>query len=298
MLKKLYLSRYLYLMLLPVVAYFILFQYAPMYGVIIAFKNYNPFAGILGSPWVGFKYFEQFFQSTYFSRLLRNTFMLNFYSLMVGFPFPILLALFINELRSRKAQRFVQTAVYLPHFISTVVVAGMILTFFSTRSGVVNSLIKAWGGAPVPFMTIPAWFPTIFALSGVWQEAGWGSIIYLAAITGVDPGLYEAAIIDGASRAKRIVHITLPSILPTIVIMLILRMGSMFSVGFEKVMLLYNPQIYETADVISTYVYRRGILGMEFSFATAVGLFNSALNLLMLVIFNTLSKKMGETSLW
>lgn len=296
--QRLYRSRYLYLMLIPVLAYFGVFHYAPMYGAVIAFKNFNPFLGIMGSPWVGFKYFQQFFESIYFSRLVRNTLTISLLSIALGFPMPILLALMMNELRSARCKRVVQTVVYLPHFVSVVVVAGMILSFLSVRSGVVNTLIKNLGGTPISFMSTPGWFPWIYAISGVWQEAGWGSIIYLAAITGIDPGLHEAAVIDGATRFQRILHVTLPGILPTIVIMFILRMGSVFSVGFEKVMLLYNARIYETADVISTYVYRRGIQGMEFSFSTAVGLFNSVINLTVLVLFNQLSRRVGQTSLW
>ena len=297
-LQRMIRNRYLYAMLLPVLIYFAVFSYTPMYGTIIAFKNFNPFLGIMRSEWVGFKYFVQFFESVYFSRLIRNTLTISLLSIALGFPMPILLALMMNELKSARYKRIVQTAVYLPHFVSVVVVAGMILSFLSVRSGVVNAFIRQLGGTPISFMSTPGYFPFIYAISGVWQEAGWGSIIYLAAIAGIDPGLHEAAVIDGASRFQRLLHVTLPCILPTIIIMFILRMGSVFTVGFEKVMLLYNTRIYETADVISTYVYRRGIQGMEFSFSTAVGLFNSAINLVVLVTFNQISKRVGETSLW
>ncbi|TDF99508.1 ABC transporter permease [Paenibacillus piri] len=297
-LKNLYRSRYLYLMIAPVAAYYIIFDYIPMYGAQIAFRDFNPFVGVWGSQWVGLKYFEQFFSSVYFTRLLGNTLMINLYALLVGFPAPIILALMINEVQKNFLKRGIQTIVYIPHFISLVVVVGMILSFLSPSSGIVNVMITALGGESVHFMAEPAWFKTIYVLSGVWQEAGWGCIIYLAALSGIDPHLYESAVVDGASRWQRLISITLPSIVPTIMIMLILRMGGLFSVGFEKIMLMYNPITYETADVISTYVYRRGIQGGEYSFSTAVGLFNSVINLVMLVTFNAISKRMNGTSLW
>lgn len=296
--KYLYKSRYLYLMLTPMLCYYLIFEYFPMYGSIIAFKDFNPFQGIFGSPWVGFKYFEQFFQSVYFWRLIRNTLLINVYYLMVGFTAPIILALMINEIRAKIFKRTVQTIVYMPHFLSIVVVSGMIFSFLSPRTGLVNLLITMLGGKPISFLTEPNWFSTIYVWSGVWQEAGWGSIIYLAALTSIDPQLYEAAKVDGASRWQQLLRITIPSLIPVITIMFILRMGRMMNVGFEKIMLLYNPVTYETADVISTYVYRRGILGAEFSFSTAVGLFNSVINFTLLITFNYLSKKFNKTSLW
>lgn len=296
--RNLYKSRYLYIMIAPVLVYYLIFCYGPMYGAQIAFRDFNPFQGIWNSPWVGFRYFEQFFQSVYFWRLIRNTLFINLYDLVVGFPAPIILALMINEVHNNTFKSIVQTSVYLPHFISTVVVVGMLVSFLSPSSGIVNTIIKALGGRPIHFLAEPRWFTTIYVWSGVWQGAGWGSIIYLAALTSIDPSLYEAAIVDGASRWQRLINITIPSIIPTIIIMLILRMGSMFSVGFEKIMLMYNPVTYETADVISTYVYRRGIQGAEYSFSTAVGLFNSVINLIMLVSFNAISRRISETSLW
>jgi len=285
-------------MILPVVAYYIIFKYIPMYGAQIAFRDFNPYQGFWGSPWVGFKYFKQFFNSVYFFRLLRNTFAINLYDLIVGFPAPIILALMINEVKNNSFKRVVQTIVYLPHFISIVVLAGMIISFLSPRNGIINLIIKTFGGQPIHFLAEPAWFRTIYVWSGIWQGAGWGSIIYLAALTSIDQTLYEAAIVDGATRWKRLIHITIPCIIPTVVIMFILRMGNMFSVGHEKVMLLYNPITYETADVISTYVYRRGLEGGEYSFSTAVGLFNSAINFITLFIFNNISRKVSEVSLW
>ncbi len=297
-LKNLYRSRYLYLLIAPVVLYYILFHYFPLYGIQIAFKDFNPFLGVWDSPWAGFKYFQQFFSSVYLKRLLSNTLILNLYALVVGFPAPIILALMINEVRLNPLKRAIQTIVYIPHFISLVVVVGMLISFLSPRNGMVNVILTALGGESIHFLAEPKWFKTIYVFSGIWQEAGWGCIIYLAAIAGIDPCLYESAIVDGASRWQRLLKITIPSVIPTVIIMLILRMGSLFSVGFEKIMLMYNPITYETADVISTYVYRRGIQGGEFSFSTAVGLFNSVINLVMLITFNTISKKVSDTSLW
>lgn len=297
-LRNVYRCRYLYLMIAPVFAYYLIFHYGPMYGTQIAFRNFNPFEGIWNSPWVGFKYFKQFFQSHYFGRLIRNTLLINIYDLAVGFPAPIILALMINEVRNKYFRRTVQTIVYLPHFISTVVVVGMINSFLSPRNGIINIILGFFGIEPIHFLQEPGWFRTIYVWSGVWQGAGWGAIVYLAALTSIDPQLYEAAIVDGASRWKRLIHITIPGIVPTIIIMLILRMGSMLSVGYEKIILMYNPMTYETADVISTYVYRRGIQGAEYSFSTAVGLFNSVINFAMLVTFNAISRKVSEISLW
>jgi putative aldouronate transport system permease protein len=296
--RGLYKSRYLYIMIAPIMAYYIIFHYVPMYGAQIAFKDFNPFEGIWNSPWAGFKYFMQFFKSVYFWRLIRNTLTINIYGIIVGFPAPILLALLLNEVRNKIFKKSVQTIVYLPHFISTVVVVGMLVGFLSPRSGFINGIIKAFGAEPIHFLSEPGWFKSIYVWSGVWQEAGWGSIIYLAALTGIDPSLYEAAIVDGSTRWQRLIYITIPALIPTIVIMLILRMGGLLNVGFEKIMLMYNPITYETADVISTYVYRRGIQGAEYSFSTAVGLFNSVVNFIIIVTFNALSRKVSETSLW
>lgn len=290
--------KWLYLMLLPALAWYLIFCYQPMYGAQIAFKQFNPAQGITGSPWVGFRYFQQFFRSPYLGRLIRNTLGISLYDIIVGFPAPILLALLINEVQQKYVQKVVQTVVYLPHFISTVVISGMILAFLAPNTGIVNSLITSFGGESVHFMAKPEYFKTVFVLSGVWQGAGWGSIIYLAALTGIDPSLYEAAIVDGATKFQRLIRITLPCIAPTIMIMLILRMGSVFSVGYEKIILLYNDATMETADVISSYVYRRGIQGGEFSFSTAVGLFNSLINFIVIITFNKISRKFSEVSLW
>lgn len=290
--------RYLYLMLLPVIVYYIIFHYVPMYGAQIAFKDFNPYQGFWDSQWVGLKNFELLFTGPYFWRLLRNTLIISFYSLIFGFPAPIILALLLNEVRQERIKRTIQTVIYMPHFVSIVVVCGMISSFTALRTGLINKIIVMLGGHAIQFMAEPGWFRTIYVSSGIWQEIGWGTIIYLAAIAGLDVALYEAAIVDGANRFQRIWHITLPSLLPTITILLILRLGHVMSVGFEKILLLYNDSTFETADVISTFVYRKGIMGADFSFATAVGLFNSICNFLLIIFFNKVSRRVGETSLW
>ena len=289
--------KYIYLMLLPVLAYYILFHYVPMAGAVIAFKNYTPARGILDSPWVGLANFKDFFESVYLWRLVRNTLTINLYELLIGFPAPIILALLLNEVRSRMFKRSVQTITYLPHFISAVVAVGMVLDFFSS-DGIINALVTGLGGKPISYMTEPNLFYSIFVGSNVWQHLGWKSIIYLAALSAIDPALYEAANVDGAGRWAKLKHITLPGIMPIIVIMLILQIGNMMSVGFEKVMLMYNSSIYETADVISTFVYRKGLQDMNYSYSTAVGLFNSVINFTLLILANTISRKLSKNSLW
>jgi putative aldouronate transport system permease protein len=290
-------DRYLLLIITIPVIYFIIFHYLPMYGLIIAFKDFHPLKGIVHSPWVGFKYFEQFFHSVYIWRLLKNTVLLSVYSLLWGFPIPIIFALLINELRDRFYKKFVQTVSYLPHFISVVIVTGMLVTFLA-QDGVANLILRKFGIDPIIFLNEPGLFRSIYVSSGVWQSFGWGSIIYLAAIAGINPQLYEAAEMDGAKRWHRMRHITLPGIMPTIIILLILNVGSMLEIGFEKVLLLYNPTTYVTADIIQTYVYRRGILSADFSYGAAIGLFNNVINLCVLVIANTISRKVSDTSLW
>jgi putative aldouronate transport system permease protein len=298
-LRELVKNKYLYLMLLPVMAYFILFEYMPMYGSIIAFKDFNPYQGIWGSPWAGFKNFEQFFNSYYFFRLLKNTLLLSIYSLILIFPAAIVFALMLNEIKSKAYKSVVQTLSYLPHFISLVVVCGVILDFLQPI-GLINRMIMALGitDQPVNFLILPQWFRTIYISSGMWQSVGWNSIIYLAALAGINPSLYEAAVVDGAGRWRQIWNITLPGILPTIVILLILNIGNLMSVGFDKIILLYNPATYITADVISTFVYRRGILESSYSFSSAVGLFNSVINFALLLAANRMSRKTSESSLW
>ncbi|MBO9605816.1 MAG: sugar ABC transporter permease [Paenibacillaceae bacterium] len=291
-------SKYLLLLLLPGTAYLIIFQYIPMYGVIIAFKDFSPGFGIMGSEWVGFRWFGEFFHSVYAYRLLRNTILISLYSLLWGFPIPIIFALLLNEIRNGFFKRAVQTVSYFPHFISTVIIAGLIVNFLSPTDGLFGLLFKSITGESTSLLTEPAWFRTIYIASGIWQGFGWSSIIYLAALSAIDPQLFDAAKIDGAGRWKQMLHITLPGIMPTMVILLILNMGSLLSVGAEKIILLYSPAIYETSDVISTYVYRRGLLGADYSFGAAVGLFNSVANFLLLIIVNAVSKKVNQTSLW
>ena len=291
-------DRMLWLLVLPGIAYFVIFHFVPMAGVLIAFQDYRPVKGILGSNWVGLKYFFDFYHSAYFSRLIRNTVLISVYGLLWGFPVPILFALFLNELRDGPFKRVVQTVSYLPHFISVVVLVGMVQSFLNPYDGIVNSVIKSLGGTPVNFLSEPSWFRTIYIGSGIWQNFGYDSIIYLSAISSVDPQLYEAARVDGAKRIQIMFRVTLPCILPTAIIMLILNFGGIMNVGFEKVNLLYSPATYETADVISTYVYRRGVLDAQFSFSTAVGLFNSVINLFLIFTVNKISGKVSEISLW
>jgi putative aldouronate transport system permease protein len=290
-------NKWAYLLLVPVLAYYLIFHYGPMYGTLIAFQDYNPIKGIFGSPWIGFENFRDFFSSVFFGRLLTNTILINLMDLVFGFPAPILLALLLNEVRWEPFKRLVQTISYMPHFISVVVVVGMMVDFFA-RDGLVNNMLKAMMASPTSYMQDPNWFRQLFVGSGIWQSVGWSSIIYMAALSNIDPSLYEAAMVDGAGRFRQLLHITLPGLLPTITILLILRLGSMMTVGYEKIILMYNPLTYSTADVISTYVYRRGILNTDFSFSAAVGLFNSIINFALVVGANTLSRKYNETSLW
>jgi putative aldouronate transport system permease protein len=291
-------DRVLILMIVPVVAYFVIFQYYPMYGVLIAFKKFSSMKGILGSDWAGFIYFEQFFKSVYIWRLLRNTILISVYGIVFGFPVPIIFALMLNELRNGLFKRAVQTISYLPHFVSVVVVVGMLVNFLSIQDGIVNTVIRRLGGQPVNFLIEPRYFRGLFIGSNIWQEFGWGSIIYLAALSAIDPELYEAARMDGASRFRQIWHVTIPGIMPTIVILLILSVGSIMGVGYEKIILMYNPITYETADVISTYTYRRGITQAQYSFGAAVGLFNSVVNFAILLVVNRIARGLSEISLW
>lgn len=288
----------LYLLISPVIIYFIIFHYFPIYGVQIAFKNFIATQGIWDSPWVGFKHFHRFFDSYYFWRLIRNTLGISLYELAIGFPVPILLALLINEVRQKFLRRFVQTVTYAPHFLSTVVLVGMVTMFLNPQIGIVNELVRLLGGQPISFMTEPGWFKSIYVFSGVWQQMGWNSIIYLSALSGIDPYLHEAARVDGASRLKRIWHINLPGIRPTIIILLILNVGSIMGVGFEKVYLMQNSLNKESSEVIATYVYQTGLLGAQYSFSAAVGLFNSVINFILLLLVNRAAKMMKQTSLW
>ena len=295
--KQVIRRRWIYFMLIPVLAFYIIFHYFPMYGVTMAFKNFNPVLGIMGSPWIGFQHFQSFFGSHFFWRLFRNTFLLSFYNLVFAFPAPIILAILLNEIKKIMFKRTVQTIVYLPYFVSVVVVCGM-MTDFLARDGLINDLIAALGGSRTSFLLDNNWFRTVFVASDIWHGIGWGSIIYLAALTNIDPELYDAATIDGAGRFKQLLYVTLPGILSTVIIMFILRCGALLNVGLDKVLLLYSPIVYETADVIQTFVYRRGLIEMNFSYATAVGLFNSIINFTMLVAVNYIARRTQETSLF
>ncbi len=289
--------REYYLMLLPAVLYVALFCYTPMYGLQIAFKNYKVSLGVSGSPWIGFRNFTDFFQSYYFVTLLKNTLVLSLYALIVGFPIPIIIALIINEMKGR-FKKVTQTVLYAPHFISLVVLVSILNSMLSPSQGVVNTILEMLGRERIYFMADPKYFRHLYVWSGVWQGMGWGAIIYLAALSGVDPVLHEAADIDGATRLQKILHINIPTILPTIIIMLILRMGQVISVGYEKVYLMQNSMNVETAEVISTYVYKRGILNSNYSFSAAVGLFNNVVNVILVLFANWISKKVSKTSLF
>jgi putative aldouronate transport system permease protein len=278
--------------------YYAFFRYAPMYGIILAFKKFAMNKGILGSPWVGLQWFQQFFESAYFFRIVRNTFLLSLSSIIFSFPVPIVFAILLSEVRHRWYQRFAQTASYLPYFISLVVAMGMVVNFLNPEEGIFNIILGKVGVAPINFMNDSHWFRTVFVASGIWQTFGFNAILYLAAITSIDVQLFEAATIDGANPLQKIRFITIPSIVPTIVILLILNLGNMLNVGFEKIILLYTPSTYETADVISTYVYRRGILENNFGFGTAVGLFNSVINFVLIIVFNRIARKVSNISLW
>jgi putative aldouronate transport system permease protein len=285
------------LLALPL-AWYVIFQYIPMYGVQIAFKDFSPVKGINGSPWVGFKHFEDFFHAYYFSRLLINTLLLSLYNIVFGFPLPIVLALLIHEIRGNAIKKVLQNITYVPHFLSIVVVAGMAYTFLHPETGIINLLIKSLGFGAVDFMQSPGWFRTVFVGSGVWQEAGWAAIIYLAALSGIDPSLYEAAKIDGASRLRRIWHVSIPGIAATIIILFILRIGHVMDIGFEKALLLQNSLNAETSDIIQTFIYTTGIQQGRFSFTSAVGLFNSLINFAMLIAVNRIARWKSDTSLW
>ncbi|MDF2926903.1 MAG: sugar transporter permease [Paenibacillaceae bacterium] len=296
--RKLLQNYQLYIFVLPALIYFVVFCYVPMYGVIIAFKDFHAGLGIWNSPWAGLEHFERFFDSFYFGQVIRNTVTISLLSLAVGFPIPIILALMLNEVRSTKFKRLVQTITYAPHFISVVVLVGMLMAFLSTGSGIINNLLKFLGFQTIDFLQSAQWFKPIYVLSGVWQNAGWSAIIFLAALAGIDPQQYEAATMDGATRFHKIVHINIPGIAPTIIIMLIMNVGQVMNVGFEKVFLMQNPLNADASEVISTYVYKSGLLNAQYSFSAAVGLFNSVINFILLIIVNYTSKKINETSLW
>ena len=288
----------LYVLALPVVAYYLIFNYYPMYGVLMAFQDFKPALGIWGSRWVGLKHFEKFIGGIYFWRLVRNTLSINLGMLLVGFPIPILFALLLNEIPHRGFQRVTQTVTYMPHFISSVVVCGLMLQFCGSN-GILTRVLAALGLTPqTNLFTVPSLFQPLYIGMNVWKNMGWDSIIFFAALTSVDSELHEAAQIDGAGRWRRMLHVTLPAIMPTVVILLIMRIGNLMSLGWDQIILLYNERVYETADVISTYVYRMGLTKFEYSFGSAVGLLNSVINVILLMGANALSRKVNETSLW
>ncbi|OPH60052.1 sugar ABC transporter permease [Paenibacillus ferrarius] len=298
MIKRIIRNYDLYLLLLPTLAYFIIFHYVPMYGVQIAFKNFNPLKGIVGSPWVGFDHFERFFQSYQLGTIIRNTLGISIYELLVAFPAPIILALMINQLTNERFKRFVQTVTYAPHFISTVVVVGIVYLLLSPKTGAVNSLLAAFKIEPIFFMGSADWFKTVFVFSGIWQNVGWGTIIYLAALTSVNPEYHEAAVVDGATKLQRVFHIDIPAIMPTVIIMLIMNMGHMMSVGFEKVYLMQNQLNIDASETIQTYVYKAGLVQAQYSYSSAIGLFNTIINFILLISVNQIAKSLKQTSLW
>lgn len=295
--KNVLLNWRLYVFLLPAILYFTIFHYIPMYGVQIAFKDFYATEGITGSPWAGFEHFSRFFDSYYFWRLIKNTIILSLYQLIL-FPLPIIFALMLNELKNGPFKKWSQTLTYAPHFMSVVVIVGMLVAFLDPITGIINHVITSLGGSSISFLTSPEWFRHIFVWSGQWQTLGWGTIIYLAALSGVNPELHEAAKMDGASRIQRILHINIPAILPTIVVLFILNIGSFMAIGFEKVLLMQNNLNAETSDIIQTFVYQTGLLEGQYSFAAAIGLFDSVINLILLVIVNQIARKTSENSLW
>jgi putative aldouronate transport system permease protein len=285
-------------MLIPGLIYILIFHYGPMFGLIISFKNYKIFQGIWESPWVGLDNFTKLFTSLKFYEVLRNTFLISIYKIVFGFPAPILLAILINEVKNKYFMRSVQTFVYLPHFISWVVTSGLVISFLSPIDGFVNGVIKWFGGEPIFFMGLPEYFRSILVGTDIWKEFGWSAIIYLAALAGISPEIYEAAIIDGASKIKRIVHITIPSIMPTIIILLLLRIGGVLNAGFEQVFSMYNPAVYNVGDIIDTYVYRVGIIERNYGFSSAVGLFKSLIACMLLLGANGLAKKLKQDGIF
>ncbi len=290
-------SRALYLLMLPSIIIFLLFTYYPMYGVIIAFKNFTPAEGIWGSEWVGLKNFIQYFNSYQFGLTIRNTIVISLYTILVSFPLPIALALMCNQIRAKKYKKFFQVSTYLPHFISTVVMCGMLILFLSPSTGIISKIVGLFGFELPNLMGSAAAFPHIYVWSEAWQHVGWDSILYIATLSSVDPSLYEAATMDGAGKWKKMLHIDVPALMPTVTIMLILRMGSVMSVGFEKVYLLQNTLNSSTSEIISTYVYKMGLISNQYSLSSAIGLFNNVINLALLLLVNAISKKLSDTSL-
>jgi len=290
--------KYLVLLFLPGIIYFIIFKYLPIYGLVLAFKDYRFLDGIMGSPWVGFKHFHEMFSLQSFWEVFRNTVIISFYHLVFGFPAPIIFALLLNEIRNVYYKKIVQTISYLPHFVSWVILGGLFMQFLSPSIGPINILIKSLGGTPIYFLADPKWFRSVLVITEIWKSLGWGSIVYLAAISGIDPSLYESASIDGAGRWHKAIHITLPSMMPVITIMLILNVGKLVNDNFDQIFNLYNPAVYKVADVIGTYTYRMGLENMRYSFSTAVGLFRNVISFTLLIIANQVSKKINDYGIW
>ena len=288
----------MYLMLVPAIAFYVIFCYVPMYGATMAFKDFNPMMGIWDSPWVGFEHFEQLFALDKFYSVLWNTISISVIRLIFGFPFPIIVALMLNEVRSKKLKQGIQTAIYIPNFISWVVLGGIMVNLLSTDSGIVNGIIKALGFEPIGFLADDRYFVGTMVVSMIWKTFGYNTIIYLAALTAVDPQLYEAATVDGAGRWKQLFHITLPCIMSTIVVMFIMRIGSLMQAGFEQIFVLYNPGVYGVADIIDTYVYRIGLQEGKFELAAAVGLFKSVINFVLIIIANKIARMAGEEGVY
>lgn len=288
----------LYVMMLPMVLFFIIFLYKPMPGLVIAFKDFSPFKGIWDSPWIGFDHFVEFFTGPYAFRVIKNTLVISLTSLVFGFPAPIILALLLNELRAKRFKKLVQTVSYVPHFISVVVICGLVVNFLSPSSGIVNTMIKQLGGEPIYFLSKPEWFVPIYTLMNIWKSTGYGAIIYIAALTSISEDLYEAARVDGAGRWMQLIHVTLPALVPTIMVMLLINLGNILNVGYESIILLYNPAIYETSDVISTFIYRTGLSEGRYDYATAIGLVNSVVAFALVVSANKLSNRLTQTGLW
>lgn len=296
--RRVRMDYWLYLMLVPGLLYFVVFKYLPMWGVLLAFKDYQPFSGFWGSPWVGLKHFERFFTDPSFWTLLRNTFIIAFYNLVFYFPLPIIVALLLNEVKNEVFKRLAQTFIYVPHFFSWVVISGITYIMLTTEGGIVNQVIEFFGGEKINFLLSEKWFRSIITAQVIWKETGWGTIIFLAALAGVDPSLYEAARMDGANRFRQLLHITLPAIRSTIVILLILRLGNFLQIGFEQIYLMLNGMNRNVGEILDTYIYTNGIQRGLFSYTTAVGLFNSAVGLVLIVVSNTLAKKFGEEGVY
>lgn len=290
-------NKAVYIIALVCLSYYFVFRYAPMGGIVIAFKNYRAARGLWGSDWVGFKWFKEFFSSYYFGRLVRNTLVINLLNLAIGGLTPILFALLVNEIRHPLFKRTVQTISYMPHFVSLVVACSIVLNMIS-YNGLLNQILGLFGVESILFANKPAYFPWIYVLSDLWQELGYSSIVYLSALSSVSAELLDAAAIDGCNRFKRVIHVTIPAILPTIILMMLMRVGRLMSVGYEKIILLYNDAVLETADVMSSFVYRYGMLGGNYSYGAAVDLFNNVINVLILIIFNSISRKVSDISLW